>query len=292
MLFDKFGSVIGSTQKEHSQIFPRSGWVEHDPTEIWDCTQQVIRQTLSQTQVAVTDIKSIGITNQRETTVVWDRQTGTPVHNAIVWQDLRTDSICKDLVASGHGETITFKTGLPVATYFSGPKIRWILDNSESDLDNGNLLFGTIDTWLLWKLTGGESHVTDPTNASRTMLMNLETLDWDDELLEILQVPRSMLPRIQPSSDPKSHETTCIDGPFESAIPITGILGDQQAATVGQTCFNPGEAKNTYGTGCFMILNTGEELVRSKNGLLTTVCFQNWCNSCNTNWKKKPWAAK
>ena len=275
MLFDHSGSVVGSAQQEHAQIFPESGWVEHDALEIWQTTQHVIRETLETSNVAAQEIAALGITNQRETTVVWDRNTGTPIYNAIVWQDLRTDLICKSLVAAGHGETITFKTGLPVATYFSGPKIRWILDNT--DVATKDLLFGTIDTWLVWNLTGGTnggSHVTDPTNASRTMLMNLESLQWDEKLIDVLQIPRSMLPEIHPSSSTDSFGSSTKEGPFGAAIPITGILGDQHAATIGQTCFSPGEAKNTYGTGCFMILNTGKELVRSQHGLLTTVCYQ------------------
>ena len=273
ILFDQSGSIVSSAQKEHEQIFPQSGWVEHDPLEIWDRTRQVIGEAMARCDSDPADIAAIGITNQRETTVVWDRTTGQPIYNAIVWQDLRTDPICKELVASGSGEMLTHKTGLPVATYFSGPKIRWILENSNSNVPVENLLFGTIDTWLVWKLTDGLTHATDPTNASRTMLMNIETLDWDNELLEALNVPRSLLPEIRPSSF-DSFGFTSKDGPFGAAIPITGILGDQQAATVGQTCFRAGEAKNTYGTGCFMILNTGEELVRSNNGLLTTVCYK------------------
>ncbi len=280
MLFDASGSVVAYEQSEHKQIFPQSGWVEHDPTEIWERTRQVVDATLTNAQIAATDIAAIGITNQRETTIVWDRHTGQPVYNAIVWQDLRTDQICKELIAAGHEELLYRKTGLTTSTYFSGPKIRWILENvpgAKEQAKAGDLIFGNVDSWLIWHLTGGTAngkHITDPTNASRTMLMDLETLDWDDELLAILGIPRTMLPEIRPSSDPNFYGMTSVDGPFDGAIPICGDLGDQQAATVGQTCFSPGEAKNTYGTGCFMILNTGTKMVRSQNGLLTTVCYQ------------------
>ena len=276
MLFDHAGSVVAYDQREHAQIFPRSGWVEHNPVEIWQRTQQVIRATLDKASVSAADIAALGITNQRETAILWDRRTGQPVYNAIVWQDTRTDRICKELEAAGHGETFYRKAGLPFATYFSGPKIRWMLDNLPGLRDRaeaGELLFGTVDSWLIWHLTGGQ-HITDPTNASRTLLMDLETLDWDDELLGILDIPRSLLPKIRPSSAPGFYGMTLADGPFGGAIPICGDLGDQQAATVGQCCFAPGEAKNTYGTGCFMLLNTGEEIVHSRNGLLTTVCYQ------------------
>ena len=276
ILFDAQGSIIAVDQREHKQIFPQSGWVEHDPMEIWDRVRQVIGSAMEQAAITAADIAAIGITNQRETAVIWNRHTGKPVYNAIVWQDTRTDRICRELQDSGYAEPIFIKTGLPVATYFSGPKIRWILDNVPGVRDlatSGDLLFGTIDTWLIWNLTGGK-HITDPTNASRTMLMDLETLDWDQELLDILGVPRHLLPKIRPSSDPHFYGLTLEDGPFHGQIPICGDLGDQQAATVGQTCFHVGEAKNTYGTGCFMILNTGSEIVHSKNGLLTTVCYQ------------------
>lgn len=275
MLFDRSGSVVAYDQKEHEQIFPRSGWVEHDPVEIWQRTRQVIRATLEKANVGAGDIAAIGITNQRETAILWDRQTGEPVHNAIVWQDTRTDRICKELEAAGHAETFFRKAGLPLATYFSGPKIRWMLDNVaglRARAEAGELLFGTVDSWLIWHLTG--RHVTDPTNASRTMLMDLKSLAWDDELLGLLNVPRAILPEIRPSSDPNFYGKTRPDGPFGGEIPVCGNLGDQQAATVGQCCFSPGEAKNTYGTGCFMLLNTGPEIVHSRNGLLTTVCYQ------------------
>ena len=276
MLFDHSGSVVAYDQQEHEQIFPRSGWVEHDPLEIWQRTQQVIRNTLAKAQIQPQEIAAIGITNQRETTVIWDRQTGQPIHNAIVWQDTRTDRICQEMERSGHRDRFYHGTGLPLATYFSGPKIRWMLENvpdARARAEAGELLFGNIDTWLIWNLTGGQ-HVTDPTNASRTMLMDLRRLEWDEELLAILDIPRAMLPEIRPSSDPGIYGLTRPDGPFGAAIPVCGDLGDQQAATVGQTCFDPGEAKNTYGTGCFMLLNTGTEIVHSRNGLLTTVCYK------------------
>ena len=278
MLFDQKGAIVGFEQQEHEQIFPRSGWVEHDPLEIWHKTQTVIRTTLANCDVQPGQIAAIGITNQRETAVVWDRRTGLPVCNAIVWQDTRTDRICRALEEAGHAPTVQRKAGLPLATYFAGPKFRWILENvdgAQTRAEAGELICGTVDSWLIWRLTGGDRvHVTDPTNASRTMLMDLASLAWDEELLEILAIPPSMLPEIQPSSEPSYYGLTAADGPFGAAIPICGNLGDQQAATVGQTCFSPGEAKNTYGTGCFMILNTGEEIVYSRNGLLTTVCYQ------------------
>lgn len=276
ILFDQTGAIVGYEQQEHEQIFPRSGWIEHDPLEIWQRTQTVIRATLEKCGVKPGQIAALGVTNQRETAVMWDRDTGEPVCNAIVWQDTRTDRICRLLEEAGHADTFHRKAGLPLATYFTGPKFRWILENVEgvqARADAGRLLCGTVDSWLIWLLTGGV-HVTDPTNASRTMLMDLKTLDWDEELLEIMQVPRSLLPEIRPSSDSAFYGMTAADGPFGAAIPICGNLGDQQAATVGQTCFSPGDAKNTYGTGCFMILNTGEEIVYSRNGLLTTVCYQ------------------
>ncbi len=280
MLFNHSGSVVAYSQQEHEQIFPRSGWVEHDPAEIWQRTQEVIRATLDKANVSAAHIAAIGITNQRETAILWDKHTGEPVHNAIVWQDTRTDRICKELADAGHTETFFRKAGLPLATYFAGPKVRWLLDNVDglrARAEAGDILFGTVDSWLIWNLTGGPAtgkHITDPTNASRTMLMDLETLAWDDELLAILQIPRSLLPEIRPSSDPRFYGMTRTDGPFGGQIPICGDLGDQQAATVGQNCFAPGEAKNTYGTGCFMLLNTGAEIVHSQNGLLTTVCYQ------------------
>ncbi|NYT93243.1 glycerol kinase GlpK [Salinispora sp. H7-4] len=280
MIFDHAGNDLGRHQLEHQQILPRPGWVEHNPVEIWERTQTVIRTVLYEHRLTVTDLAALGITNQRETTVVWNRRTGRPYHNAIVWQDTRTDRIAAALERSGKGEVIRRKAGLPPATYFSGGKIQWILENVDGvreAAERGEAIFGNTDTWLLWNLTGGTAggvHVTDPTNASRTMLMNLATLDWDDELLSFFGIPRAMLPRIRPSSDPDSYGVTAAHGPFTGEVPLTGDLGDQQAATVGQVCFAPGEAKNTYGTGNFMLLNTGTELVRSQAGLLTTVCYQ------------------
>ena len=275
MLFDERGVVIASDQREHTQHFPRSGWVEHDPLEIWERSREVIGATLAKAGLQARALAAVGITNQRETTVVWDRETGTPVYPAIVWQDTRTADFCRRLEAEGLGPLFRERTGLPLSTYFSGPKVRWILDNVEGARargERGDLLFGTIDTWLIWNLTG--SHVTDPTNASRTMLMRLDTLEWDDELLAIMGVPRAMLPKIRPSSDPTPYGITRVTGPFGGALPICGDLGDQQAATVGQCCFSPGEAKNTYGTGCFMLLNTGTQIVHSRNGLLSTVAYR------------------
>lgn len=276
ILFDQNGTIVNFAQREHEQIFPRSGWVEHDPLEIWTRTGQVITEAMDAAGVTFQELAAVGITNQRETTVLWNRKTGKPVYNAIVWQDTRTAAICRQLDEQGHGPRIFRKAGLPLATYFAGPKIRWILDNVDGALAQaqaGDLLFGTIDTWLIWKLTGGQ-HITDVTNASRTMLMNLETLDWDNELLDILGIPAAVLPEIRPSSDPNFYGMTRAEGPFGGAVPICGDLGDQQAATVGQACFSPGEAKNTYGTGAFLILNTGTDIVHSDNGLLTTVCYK------------------
>ena len=280
MIFDHAGRVISVAQKEHQQIYPQPGWVEHDPLEIWERTQEVVREALARAGARPADIAAIGITNQRETTVVWDKRTGRPYYNAIVWQDTRTKAICDALAAHGGQDRFRDKTGLPLATYFSGPKIQWLLDNVDglrAEAERGNALFGNIDTWLIWNLTGGPdggAHVTDVTNASRTMLMNLHTLDWDDDILDTLGIPRQMLPRIVPSSDPATWGTTRADGPFGGEIPVCGDLGDQQAALVGQTCFDVGEAKNTYGTGCFLLLNTGQQPVPSKSGLLTTVAYQ------------------
>ncbi|MEG3633480.1 glycerol kinase GlpK [Micromonospora palythoicola] len=280
MIFDHGGNEVGRHQLEHQQILPRAGWVEHNPLEIWERTQTVVRTALNTHSLAAGDLAALGVTNQRETTVVWNRRTGRPYYNAIVWQDTRTDRIASALERDGRGEIIRRKAGLPPATYFSGGKIQWILehvDGVRAAAERGEAIFGNTDTWLLWHLTGGTDggiHVTDPTNASRTMLMNLETLDWDDELLSIFGIPRAMLPRIVPSSDPDAYGVTLPNGPFAGAVPITGDLGDQQAATVGQVCFAPGEAKNTYGTGNFLLLNTGPEIVRSEAGLITTVCYQ------------------
>jgi glycerol kinase len=280
MVFDHDGTEVGSRQLEHEQILPRAGWVEHSPLEIWERTQTVIASTLARLDLQPGDLAAIGITNQRETTVVWNRHTGRPVHNAIVWQDTRTDRIARALDQDGRGEVIRERAGIPPAAYFAAGKVQWILDNvdgARAAAEAGDLVFGTIDTWLLWNLTGGTDggvHVTDVTNASRTMLMDLRTLDWDEELLGFFGIPRSMLPRIRPSSDPALYGTTRPGGPLGGEVPLAGALGDQHAATVGQVCFRPGEAKNTYGTGNFMLLNTGEEIVRSESGLLTTVAYQ------------------
>ena len=273
MVFDHGGQVVSVDQKEHEQIYPKPGWVEHDAMEIWERTQEVVRAGLDKVQAS--DIAAVGVTNQRETAVVWDRTTGEPVYNAIVWQDTRTDQICNELSADGGQDRFRPKTGLPIATYFSGPKIKWILDNVDGvrdRADSGDILFGNIDTWVIWQLTGGTDggvHITDVTNASRTMMMNLETLDWDDEILGILGVPRAMLPEIRASSETYGEATGGLSG-----IPVAGDLGDQQAALFGQTCFSVGEAKNTYGTGNFLLLNTGNEAVQSKSGLLTTLAYK------------------
>jgi glycerol kinase len=276
MIFDHAGNEVGCHQLEHEQLLPQAGWVEHNPVEIWERTSEVVAAALGEAGLSASDLVALGITNQRETAVVWDRHTGCPLYNAIVWQDTRTDRIASALDRDGRGDVIRRKAGLPPATYFSGGKIQWILENvdgARAAAERGDAIFGNIDTWLLWNLTGGV-HVTDVTNASRTMLMNLETLDWDDELLGFFGIPRSMLPEIRPSSSPAPYGTTLRGGPLGGEVPITGDLGDQQAATVGQVCFAPGEAKNTYGTGNFMLLNTGTALVRSKAGLLSTVCYQ------------------
>jgi glycerol kinase len=280
MIFDHSGNEVAKHQLEHEQIMPQPGWVEHDPTEIWERTRSVIGTALRKANLTAADLAALGITNQRETAVVWNRRTGRPYYNAIVWQDTRTDRIASALDRDGRGDVIREKAGLPPATYFSGGKIQWILENVDGvreAAEAGDAVFGNTDSWLLWNLTGGVGggvHVTDPTNASRTMLMNLETLDWDDELLSFFDIPRRMLPEIRPSSNPDFYGLTLANGPLGGEVPLSGDLGDQQAATVGQVCFAPGEAKNTYGTGNFLLLNTGTELVRSKNGLLTTVCYQ------------------
>jgi glycerol kinase len=278
MIFSHAGEVVAVEQKEHEQIFPRAGWVEHDPEEVWRNTREVAAGALAKADIAASDIAAVGITNQRETAVVWDRTTGKPVYNAIVWQDTRTDRICAELEALGGGQDrYKAKTGLPLATYFSGPKIRWILDNvdgARQRAEAGDLLFGNMDTWLLWNMTGGPEggvHVTDPTNASRTLLMDLSTLSWDSSIAEDMKIPTAMLPEIRSSSEEygKVRERGALAG-----VPIAGILGDQQAATFGQACLSIGEAKNTYGTGNFVLLNTGTEQVASQNGLLTTVCYK------------------
>ena len=276
MLFDRNATVAARAQKEHQQIYPRPGWVEHDGLEIWESTKEVIRSAVAQAGAAPGEIAAIGVTNQRETTLVWNRKTGEPYGNAIVWQDTRTKDICGQLAEQGGIDRFRAKTGLPLATYFSGPKLTWILDNVggvRKAAGRGEALFGTIDSWLIWNLTGG-THVIDVTNASRTMLMDLERLTWDADILEVLGIPESMLPSIVPSSDPGSWGSTLEDGPFADCIPVCGDLGDQQAALVGQTCFGEGEAKNTYGTGCFLLLNTGEDIVHSNQGLITTVGYQ------------------
>ncbi|HWS35889.1 MAG TPA: glycerol kinase GlpK [Actinoplanes sp.] len=280
MIFDHSGDEVARHQLEHEQILPQAGWVEHNPIEIWDRTVTVVRTAMQKANLSASDLAAVGITNQRETTVVWDKRTGRPYYNAIVWQDTRTDRIASALDRDGRGDVIRRKAGLPPATYFSGGKIQWILENVDGvreAAERGDALFGNTDSWLLWNITGGReggNHVTDVTNASRTMLMNLETLDWDDELLSFFDIPRAMLPEIRPSSDPNGYGTAHISGPLGGDVPLTGDLGDQQAATVGQVCFRPGEAKNTYGTGNFMLLNTGTELVRSEHGLLTTVAYK------------------
>ena len=280
MIFDHDGREVGRHQLEHEQILPRAGWVEHNPVEIWDRTASVLRTALNSTGLRAGDLAALGITNQRETTLVWDRHTGRPYYNAIVWQDTRTDRIAAALDRDGRGDVIRHRAGLPPATYFSGGKVAWILDNVDgvrAAAQRGDALFGTSDSWVLWNLTGGPHggvHVTDVTNASRTMLMDLETLDWDDELLSFFGVPRQMLPRIASSSSPEPYGTTARTGPLGAEVPVTAILGDQQAAMVGQVCLSAGEAKNTYGTGNFLLLNTGEQIVRSANGLLTTVCYR------------------
>ncbi|RSN68655.1 MULTISPECIES: glycerol kinase GlpK [Actinomadura] len=279
MIFDHGGNEVARHQLEHEQILPRAGWVEHNPTEIWERTRAVVQTTLNKAHLDYGDLAAFGITNQRETTLVWNRRTGRPYHNAIVWQDTRTDRIASALDRDGRGDVIRHRAGLPPATYFAGGKIQWILENVDGvreAAEKGEAVFGTMDTWVLWNLTGGRDggvHVTDVTNASRTMLMDLETLDWDDELLSFFGVPRAMLPEIRSSSSPEPYGVTRAAS-LGGEVPLTGILGDQQAATVGQVCFAPGEAKNTYGTGNFLLLNTGEELVRSEAGMLTTVCYR------------------
>jgi glycerol kinase len=280
MLFDQAGAAVARHQLEHRQILPQSGWVEHDPLEIVQRTGEVVSAALSRAGASAADVAAIGVTNQRETTLVWNPRTGRPWYDAIVWQDTRTDRAMSGLERSGGGAVIRRKAGLPPATYFSAGKIQWILDNVPGvrrAAEHGEAVFGNIDTWLIWNLTGGPDggvFVTDVTNASRTMLMNLETLAWDDELLALFDIPRAMLPQIRPSSDPDIYGTTRRDGPLGGEVPICGALGDQQAATVGQVCYAPGEAKNTYGTGNFMLLNTGGEIVPSKAGLLTTVAYK------------------
>jgi glycerol kinase len=270
ILFDQNGQIVAQAQKEHQQIYPKPGWVEHDPMEIWQNTREVIGSALRLAGGTAGELAAVGITNQRETTVLWNKITGKPVHNAIVWQDTRTDTLCARLSAEGGANWLRPKTGLPIATYFSGPKVMWMLENDPALrklAEAGELLFGTIDSWLIWNLTG--EHITDVTNASRTLLMNLETLQWDDELISLMNLPKAILPRICSSSEVYGMGRGILEG-----VKISGDLGDQHAALFGQTCFSPGEAKNTYGTGCFMLLNTGTRPVHSTNGLLTTVGYK------------------
>lgn len=276
MLFDHSGKVAGVVQKEHEQIYPKPGWVEHNPTEIWERTQEVVVEAMKKSGISAGDIAAVGVTNQRETTVVWEKATGKPVYNAIVWQDTRTDQICNKLSENGGQDRFREKVGLPLATYFSGPKVKWILDNvdgARAKAEKGEILFGNIDTWVIWNLTGGPNggvHVTDVSNASRTMLMNLKTLDWDLDMLKAMDIPRAMLPAVKASSEVYGKgKNSGLEG-----VPVSGDLGDQQAALFGQTCYSPGEAKNTYGTGCFMLLNTGTKPIQSKNGLLTTLAYK------------------
>jgi glycerol kinase len=275
IVFDKAGSIVSVSQKEHEQIYPKPGYVEHDPLEIWRNTQEVIREALAKKGLSPRDLAAIGITNQRETTLIWDKRTGKPLHNALVWQDTRVDPIVEEFARDGGHDRLRAKTGLPLASYFSGLKLRWLLDNvpgAREKAEAGDVLFGNIDTWLVWNLTGGVNggcHITDVTNASRTQLMNLHSLDWDEEILRLFDIPRACLPQIRSSSEVYGEATDNLAG-----VPIAGILGDQQAALVGQACFQQGEAKNTYGTGCFMLMNTGEKPYPSKCGLLTTVGYR------------------
>ncbi len=274
ILFNHKGEIVHTAQKEFTQYFPQPGWVEHDASQIWGSILAVIASCLSEANVKPEQIAGIGITNQRETTVVWDKETGKPIYNAIVWQSRQTSGICEELKAAGHNDLFREKTGLLIDAYFSGTKVKWILDNVEGAREKaeaGKLLFGTIDTWLIWKLSGGKAHVTDYTNASRTLMFNIYDLEWDDELLSILDVPKQMLPEVRPSSE--VYANTVDYHFFGQEIPIAGAAGDQQAALFGQACFEPGMAKNTYGTGCFMLMNTGEKPVPSKHGLLTTIAW-------------------
>jgi glycerol kinase len=274
MLFDKQGNIISVAQKEFKQIFPQPGWVEHDANEIWSTQFGTMAEAVAKAQITMKQVAGIGITNQRETTVVWDRKTSQPIYNAIVWQDRRTAAYCDELKAANHAGTIQEKTGLIIDAYFSATKLKWILDNvpgARAKAENGELAFGTIDSWLTWKLTNGEVHVTDVSNASRTMLFNIHSLHWDEELLKLFNIPASVLPEVKPSS--KIYGVTGNIIP-DSRIPIAGIAGDQQAALFGQLCTQPGMVKNTYGTGCFMLMNTGEKAISSKNNLLTTIAWQ------------------
>lgn len=273
IIFDENGTIKGVTNREFTQIYPKPGWVEHDPMEIWGSQIGVAKEVLEKSGLSPSDIAAIGITNQRETTIVWDKNTGKPVYNAIVWQCRRTAPICDELKEKGLTEKIREKTGLVIDAYFSGTKVKWILDNVEGareKAEKGELLFGNVDTWLIWNMTGGKVHVTDYSNASRTMLFNIHTLDWDDEILAELNIPRAMLPKPMPSSHVYGYTTTEV---FGGEVPIAGDAGDQQAALFGQACYSPGMAKNTYGTGCFMLMNTGEKAVASESGLLTTIAW-------------------
>ncbi|PIE60999.1 MAG: glycerol kinase [Desulfobacterales bacterium] len=280
IVFNKNGAIIGLDQMEHDQILPQPGWVEHNGRQIWKNTQAVIRGALEKAGITGKDLAAIGITNQRETVMAWDKNTGDPLYNAIVWQCTRTDKICRELDKRYGKDAFRATTGLPTATYFSGPKIKWMIDNVpdvKAAVDKGTACFGTMDTWVTWNLTGGPgkgAYVTDVTNASRTLLMNLKTLSWDQELLTIFDIPETCLPKIVASSDPDAYGRTEFSGPLNTDVPIGGALGDQQAALVGQTCFTPGEAKNTYGTGCFLLFNTGNDIRFSQNGLLTTLGYQ------------------
>lgn len=274
IIFNKKGEVVSSAQKELTQIFPKPGWVEHDANEIWSTQAGVAAEAIMSADANGLNIAGIGITNQRETTVVWDRETSQPIYNAIVWQDRRTSKYCDELRANGHADMIQDKTGLIIDSYFSGTKVKWILDNVEGarkKAEAGKLAFGTIDSWLIWKLTQGKVHVTDVSNASRTLLYNIKTLEWDIEILELLNIPLNMLPEVKSSSEIYGHTVTTL---FAHSVPISGIAGDQQAATFGQMCIEPGAVKNTYGTGCFMLCNTGNKPVKSKNNLLTTIGWQ------------------
>ncbi|WP_172372500.1 glycerol kinase GlpK [Sporosarcina jiandibaonis] len=274
ILFDKKGEVVHASQQEFKQYFPKSGWVEHNANEIWSSILAVIASVLSEKNIEAEQIEGIGITNQRETTVVWDKNTGVPIYNAIVWQSRQTAEICEQLIAAGHNDTFRDKTGLLIDAYFSGTKVKWILDNvdgAREKADQGDLLFGTIDTWLVWKLSGGKVHVTDYTNASRTLIYNIYELKWDEELLQLLDIPDSMLPEVKSSSEIYGYTDNIHF--FGHHAPISGVAGDQHAALFGQTCFESGMVKNTYGTGCFMLMNTGEKAVKSEHGLLTTIAW-------------------
>ena len=273
IIFDVDSKIVGVAQKEFTQHFPQPGWVEHDAEEIWSSMHEVMREALEQSGLVASDIAAIGITNQRETAVIWDRATGRPIYNAIVWQSRQTADICEDLKRQGLVDEFKEKTGLVIDAYFSGTKVKWILDHVEgarARAEKGELAFGTIDTWLLWKLTGGKEHKTDYSNASRTLMFNIKTLEWDEALLKHLTVPKSLLPEVRPSSEVYGHTIPSIIG---ASVPVAGMAGDQQSALFGQNCFAPGEAKNTYGTGCFLLMNTGEDLCMSKNGLVTTIAW-------------------